>query len=80
MLDQKQICMLWVFDALLDLESTCTWVFDDGWDLIMDQDHNDLSLSDFIMDGLYMIANTCFILYMWWYGYVWSQELQRSYK
>jgi len=30
----------------------------------MDQDHNDLSLSDFIMDGLYMIANTCFILYM----------------
>ena len=31
---------------------------------MMDQDHNDLSLCDLIMDGLDLIANTCFILYM----------------
>jgi len=30
----------------------------------MDQDHKDLSLCDLIMDGLDLIANTCFILYM----------------
>ena len=29
---------------------------------MMDQDHNALSLCDLIMDGLDMIANTCFIL------------------
>jgi len=31
---------------------------------MMDYDHNDWSLFDLIMDGLDMIANTCFILYM----------------
>jgi len=31
---------------------------------MMDQNHNDLSLCDLIMDGLDLIANTCFIFYM----------------
>jgi len=30
---------------------------------MMDQDHNDLSLCDMIMDRLDLISNTCFILY-----------------
>jgi len=30
---------------------------------MMDQDHNDLSLCDLIMDGLDLITNTCFILF-----------------
>jgi len=31
---------------------------------MMDQDHNDLSLCDLIMDGLDLIASTYFILYI----------------
>jgi len=31
---------------------------------MMDQDHNDLSLYDLIMNGLDLITNTCSILYV----------------
>jgi len=31
-------------------------------------------------NGLDLVANTCIILYMWWSRYVWSRELQWSYK
>jgi len=31
---------------------------------MMGQDNNDLSLCNLIIDGLDMITNTCFILYM----------------
>ena len=55
-------------------------MFDDGWDIIMDQDHNELSLCDLTMDKIDLIAYACFTLQMSWSGYVQSLEWLQSYK